>query len=423
MSSGLHAVSAAAMRPARRRHEPGARRVGDGDHQHAGYRRQGAQAGLAVAPHPRPHPRHAVVQRRSGLALRDEARASCPARTARAARCWPRRTRTPGGRSRRSAGPPRRPPARPARQHRRGERVAGSAPTARRPPLRGLRRPWCVSEPTLTAASVNEPVRAENGSRLRRRGCLTRSQPASASRADRGSRHYLQRMREDSGSSDPPVALASSAGDARRLRDASVALPRVALRRASAAGRAPLGVTLGPVAGRIAVGTLIAATFAIVAAASAGPVDPRPALRPDLPQLGGGAAAHGHPTPDHRSQTVGLVFSGVLVVMLVAYAAALAAVRTPVAAHDRASPCVALHLILLLSPPMQLTDLFNYLGYARLGALHHLNPYTHVDPPGAVRPRLRLLELAQPAQPLRPAVHRAHLSARAGVAAASPTGR
>jgi hypothetical protein len=39
---------------------------------------------------------------------------------------------------------------------------------------------------------------------------------------------------------------------------------------------------------------------------------------------------------------------------------------------------VALHALLLLSPPLQLTDLFNYLGYARLGALHHLNPYTHV---------------------------------------------
>jgi Glycosyltransferase family 87 len=39
---------------------------------------------------------------------------------------------------------------------------------------------------------------------------------------------------------------------------------------------------------------------------------------------------------------------------------------------------VALHLLLLLSPPMQLSDLFNYLGYARLGALHHLNPYRHV---------------------------------------------
>jgi hypothetical protein len=39
---------------------------------------------------------------------------------------------------------------------------------------------------------------------------------------------------------------------------------------------------------------------------------------------------------------------------------------------------LAVHAILLLSPPLQLTDLFNYLGYARLGGLHHLNPYTHV---------------------------------------------
>ena len=31
-----------------------------------------------------------------------------------------------------------------------------------------------------------------------------------------------------------------------------------------------------------------------------------------------------------------------------------------------------------MAPPMQLTDLFNYLGYARLGALHGFNPYTHV---------------------------------------------
>jgi hypothetical protein len=30
-----------------------------------------------------------------------------------------------------------------------------------------------------------------------------------------------------------------------------------------------------------------------------------------------------------------------------------------------------------LSPPLQLSDIFNYLGYARLGALHGLSPYTH----------------------------------------------
>src|SRR2546421_2024794 len=37
----------------------------------------------------------------------------------------------------------------------------------------------------------------------------------------------------------------------------------------------------------------------------------------------------------------------------------------------------ALHLIFLLGPPMYLTDVFNYLGFARLDALHGLSPYAH----------------------------------------------
>jgi hypothetical protein len=36
-----------------------------------------------------------------------------------------------------------------------------------------------------------------------------------------------------------------------------------------------------------------------------------------------------------------------------------------------------LHVVWLLAPPMWLTDVFNYLGYVRLGARHGLNPYTH----------------------------------------------
>jgi Glycosyltransferase family 87 len=39
---------------------------------------------------------------------------------------------------------------------------------------------------------------------------------------------------------------------------------------------------------------------------------------------------------------------------------------------------VALHAIFLLCPPFALTDLFNYLGYARLDAVHHLNPYVQL---------------------------------------------
>jgi hypothetical protein len=36
---------------------------------------------------------------------------------------------------------------------------------------------------------------------------------------------------------------------------------------------------------------------------------------------------------------------------------------------------LALHAILLIGPPLWLTDAFNYLGFARLGALHGLDPY------------------------------------------------
>jgi len=43
---------------------------------------------------------------------------------------------------------------------------------------------------------------------------------------------------------------------------------------------------------------------------------------------------------------------------------------------------LAIHVILLVGPPQWLTDAFNYLGFARLGVLHGLNPYGHT--PAAV---------------------------------------
>ena len=44
----------------------------------------------------------------------------------------------------------------------------------------------------------------------------------------------------------------------------------------------------------------------------------------------------------------------------------------------RSPPIVAVHVILLLSPPLSLTDVFNYINYGRMGMLHHLNPYTTI---------------------------------------------
>jgi alpha-1,6-mannosyltransferase len=39
---------------------------------------------------------------------------------------------------------------------------------------------------------------------------------------------------------------------------------------------------------------------------------------------------------------------------------------------------VAAHVLLLLGPPLISQDVFGYLGYARLGSLHGLDPYTHI---------------------------------------------
>jgi hypothetical protein len=180
-------------------------------------------------------------------------------------------------------------------------------------------------------------------------------------------------MREDPGSPDPPVALASTSGTLVGP-EATVALPRVAL--PDERGGSWTGVRLGPLAGRIAIGTLIGATFAIVAAASSGPSILSPRSNQIFPNWEAGPLHMVIPRLITAPQTLGVVFSCVLVVMLVAWAAAVAAVQT-MRLRTIVIAVAALHLILLLSPPMQLTDLFNYLGYARLGALHHLNPYTH----------------------------------------------
>ena len=39
---------------------------------------------------------------------------------------------------------------------------------------------------------------------------------------------------------------------------------------------------------------------------------------------------------------------------------------------------LAVHAIFILSPPLALTDLFNYVNYGRMEVVHHLNPYTSI---------------------------------------------
>jgi hypothetical protein len=192
-------------------------------------------------------------------------------------------------------------------------------------------------------------------------------------------RHYLQQMREDASSPDAPVALVpgsvvgAPAGGA--PAEATVALPRAGF--GIKVSLPSLRVTLGPVAGRVAIGAVIVSTLAIVAYAASGPSILVPRSVQTFPTWEAGPLNGLLPRAITNPQTLGFVFSAVLVVMLFAYAAVLAAVRS-LSMRTIAITVVALHVILLLSPPLQLTDMFNYLGYARLGGLHHLNPYANV---------------------------------------------
>jgi hypothetical protein len=77
------------------------------------------------------------------------------------------------------------------------------------------------------------------------------------------------------------------------------------------------------------------------------------------------------------SATLKTLFSGTVVL---AYAAYLLALKRADALRTRTvvAAIVAVHLIFLLSPPLALTDVFNYFNYARMEVIHHLNPYTTI---------------------------------------------
>ena len=71
---------------------------------------------------------------------------------------------------------------------------------------------------------------------------------------------------------------------------------------------------------------------------------------------------------------LGLSFTVLLALMVGAYLVVAACARH-VPLRWGVGALLALNLIFLLGPPLTLTDIFNYVNYARLGALHGINPY------------------------------------------------
>jgi hypothetical protein len=77
------------------------------------------------------------------------------------------------------------------------------------------------------------------------------------------------------------------------------------------------------------------------------------------------------------STTLKYLFSGAIVAMYLSYAAGLAYVPR-LRTRWAVATVVAVHLVFFLSPPLALTDIFNYVNYGRMEAVHHLNPYTSI---------------------------------------------
>jgi hypothetical protein len=75
--------------------------------------------------------------------------------------------------------------------------------------------------------------------------------------------------------------------------------------------------------------------------------------------------------------TLAVLFSLLILVMVGAYGLLVAAGRH-VPLRWAVGAIVATHIVFVLGPPLLLTDVFNYVDYARMGTLHDLNPFTAV---------------------------------------------
>lgn len=162
------------------------------------------------------------------------------------------------------------------------------------------------------------------------------------------------------GASDAPAGAAAAS-----LIESLERPMSVALRRRSRA-----------LAGRLALLSLALCSFAIVFVAAGQPTILVPQSTVDFPGWLAGPLhllARGFPV---RATPTAVFFSVTLALLSAAYAVAVLC-AAELSARAVVVAIVALHAIWLLAPTMPLTDVFNYLGYARLGGLHGIDPYLH----------------------------------------------
>ncbi len=88
-----------------------------------------------------------------------------------------------------------------------------------------------------------------------------------------------------------------------------------------------------------------------------------------------------------NSTALRFMFTGAVVAMFIGYVLLLRRYAACVPVRWVIATILAVHAIFLISPPLALTDMFNYINYGRMEVVHSLNPYTtlpvlepHSDP-------------------------------------------
>ena len=167
-------------------------------------------------------------------------------------------------------------------------------------------------------------------------------------------------------------------------------LPRIVL------GVRPRPFSIGGALAAAGLATLLAASTILAVDAAAAPSFLVPGGHREFPSwVAGPLAGLGE-----RTTWTGLGI--LLVVMLGAWLVVLAWARR-LSPRTIVAAIVAAHVIFLLAPPLLSADVFGYVGLARLGAVHHLNPYlvgtlaAHHDP---ILPFLRWHNAESPYGPL-----------------------
>ncbi len=160
------------------------------------------------------------------------------------------------------------------------------------------------------------------------------------------------------------------------LKDGPLGGSRGGLWRGGLAARSGAGTRAK--LGALAMVTIVALSLLVVAMAANRPSLLSPTTHVDFfPHWMAGPLGGLMPGLSGNSTTLRYWFTGAIVLMYVCYLVTLRCVPQLPARWVLAA-IVAVHAVMVLAPPLALTDVFNYINYGRMEVVHHLNPYTSI---------------------------------------------